>query len=920
MFRYVRMPSVGTALVLLALTVIFYWKVLFTNQAIFPWDLMDFHYPLLAFVHEELRHFRLPLWLPYAFSGFPIIADPEAQIFYPPNWLMTLSYSLVPLPLRLVEIQVIAHFFLAGLFMFYLARDFTRGTTSALFGAILFMFGGAMVAHASHLAVIDANAWYPLIFLLARRGLLENRPRCTLAAGFFFGIENLTGHFQHSVLLGLLLFLYFAHEACAGPLRARLWPRWMVQLAFIAAIGTGLAMVQILPTSELSSLSIRTKVTAWEAVQGNDPAYLWTLFLPNYLGGLNGVPYLRKLEPSFNFIFLTAPGCLFALLGLVQMARRRNFFWLALIVVCSLISIGKAGYLAQGLYYIPILNLFRHAPMYFDLANFGLCLMGAVGMQTFWDNIELARFRELLPKALIGLAGLVIVLGWAFHLQSIPGWNHLVLVLAIFGALVAAMIHGPLPPPLAQYAVIVLVVLDLFSNGMNQPFNQSLEDPAKTEAHDYVSGRRETLDFLRSDTGGDFRVVAFAEAQWSNGWSTWRIPGIYGWNPIMLRRYQEYIREFTHYSEFAQPYAGPDHRLDSPMLDLLGVKYLVAVASVEEEQRLAQSTKYEKVFSDRDWWKIYRNRDYVPRAWFYPAAYLLPEPGPLRALMNSRWFEARQSLLFAKSDLASADLRGVAELHTISLVPDRVAASVGEAILDPDCPEPRRKFAYWVGKGNWVRFDFKGPEAKGRYLLFLDYAGASPDPGVPAVAVEVTQGSRRQAAGPISLLRTWSWNCRTTRSAELEEFEIEPGDGQITLSLERDLAVDPYSLWLVRLPDATPKQAREFSFQNFDVSPNRIAFEARLSEDGYVLLNEIDYPGWQPTIDGQPAIIHRADTLFRAVWAPTGVHRIEFRFWPRLLLPGAAISLTTLAFVAAALVATRSSKNFQQGAARTNTG
>ena len=916
MFRSVRAPGVLVAAALLALTVIFYWKVLFTNQAIFPWDLIDFHYPLLAFVHEELRHFRLPLWLPYAFSGFPIIADPEAQIFYPPNWLMTLSYLLAPLPVRLVEIQVVAHFFLAGLFMFYLARDFTRDTTSALFGGILYMFGGAMVAHASHLAIIDANAWYPLIFLLARRGLLENRPYWTLAAGFFFGIENLTGHFQHSVLLGLLLFLYFAHEACTGPLRTQLWPRWMVQLALIAAIGAGLAMVQILPTSELSPLSIRTKVTAWEAVQGSDPAYLWTLFLPNYLGGLNGVPYLRKVEPSFSFIFLTAPGCLFALLGLIQMARRRSFFWLGLIVVCSLISIGTAGYLAEFLHYVPILNLFRHAPMYFDLANFGLCLMAAVGMQALWNKTEQARYRELLPKALIALAGLAILLGWAFQLHSIPGWNHMVLVLAIFAALVAGMMHGPFPPALAQCCVIVLVVLELFFYGMNQTFNQALEAPEKTAAHDYVSGRRETLDFLRTDTGGDFRVAGFAEAQWSNGWSAWRIPGIYGWNPIMLRRYQEYIREFTHYSHYAQPHAGPDHRLDSPMLDLLGVKYLVAVATVEEEQRLAQSTKYEKVFSDNDWWKVYRNKDYVPRAWFYRAAYLLPEPGPLLAVMNSRWFEARHSLLFAKSDLAGAEARGAAELHTISLVPDRVAAPVGEAIIDPDCAEPRRKFAYWVGKGNWIRFDFKGPEARGRYLLFLEYAGAFPD---PAVAVEVTQGGRRQASGSINLLRTGWWNCRTTRSAELGEFEIEPGAGQITLSLARDLAVDPYSLWLVRLPDKAPKQARDFSFQKFEVSANRIAFQAQLSEDGYVLLNEIDYPGWQATIDGQPAGILRADGLFRAVWAPAGAHHIEFRFWPRLLLRGAAISLATLAVVIAGLVATRPSKQSRQVTVRAST-
>src|SRR5262245_31687635 len=182
------------AAILLALTTFFYWKVLFTRQAMFPWDAVDFFYPYLAYVHEELRHFRLPLWLPYAFAGFPIIADPEGQIFYPPNWLMVLVHPFAPLPFRLVEIQIVAHYFLAGLFMFHLARDFTRDNLSALFAGILFMCSGAMVAHAQHLAIINASAWFPLVFLLARRGLLANQKRSTLLAGVFFGIDTLVGH------------------------------------------------------------------------------------------------------------------------------------------------------------------------------------------------------------------------------------------------------------------------------------------------------------------------------------------------------------------------------------------------------------------------------------------------------------------------------------------------------------------------------------------------------------------------------------------------------------------------------------------------------------------------------------------------------------------------------------------------------
>src|SRR5262245_47608607 len=445
------------ALLLLLLTVFFYWRILFTSQVMFPWDAGDFFYPYLAYVHEELRHFRLPLWLPYAFSGFPIIADPEGQIFYPPNWMMVLVHPFAPLPFRLVEIQIVAHYFLAGLFMFYLARDFTRDTLSALFAGILFMCSGAMVAHAQHLAIINANAWFPLVFLLARRGLLANQRRQTLLAGVFFGIEILSVHLQHAVLLGLLLFLYFLYEACFGPNRYQLWPRWMWQLVLIALIGSGLAMVQLLPTAELSPLSIRTHVSPWDVTHGNHPSYLWTLFLPNYFGGINGVPYLRDIDPTFYYVFLTVPGFLLACVGLIEMVRQRNFFWLALVVLCSIVAMGTAGYVGRLLYYIPILKLFRHAPMYFNLANFGLCLMAGVGMGTLLDPTRQDRYRKLLPLTLMTLLLLAAALGVACHLAvSIPGWYHMLFVLAVLTGLVAGILHAHFPPRLSQFAVLGL--------------------------------------------------------------------------------------------------------------------------------------------------------------------------------------------------------------------------------------------------------------------------------------------------------------------------------------------------------------------------------------------------------------------------------------------------------------------------------
>jgi hypothetical protein len=167
---------------LAGLTLLFYWKILFTNRVMFPWDAADFFYPYLSFVHEELRHFRLPLWNPYVMSGYPVIGDPECQIFYPFTWLLVLLHPFSALPYKLVEIQEIVHFFLAGLFMYYLARSFVQSSVAALFSAVLFLFGGAMVAHTEHLASIESITWYPLVFLLARRALLGGERLLTVAA------------------------------------------------------------------------------------------------------------------------------------------------------------------------------------------------------------------------------------------------------------------------------------------------------------------------------------------------------------------------------------------------------------------------------------------------------------------------------------------------------------------------------------------------------------------------------------------------------------------------------------------------------------------------------------------------------------------------------------------------------------------
>ncbi len=59
-----------------------------------------------------------------------------------------------------------------------------------------------------------------------------------------------------------------------------------------------------------------------------------------------------------------------------------------------------------------------------------------------------------------------------------------------------------------------------------------------------------------------------------------------------------------------------------------------------------------------------------------------------------------------------------------------------------------------------------------------------------------------------------------------------------------------------------------------------VEIEATSATGGYVVLNDLWHPWWFATVDGQPALVERANVLFRAVEVPRGTHRVRFQFQP----------------------------------------
>lgn len=73
---------------------------------------------------------------------------------------------------------------------------------------------------------------------------------------------------------------------------------------------------------------------------------------------------------------------------------------------------------------------------------------------------------------------------------------------------------------------------------------------------------------------------------------------------------------------------------------------------------------------------------------------------------------------------------------------------------------------------------------------------------------------------------------------------------------------------------------------------------------GFLVLSDVDLPGWSATVDGRPSPIYKANGFARAVRVPAGGHTVEFEYSPAGLTQGATASGITAVLSVAVLLGT----------------
>lgn len=378
-----RKALVAIGIFFAALVATVFAPFLFGGKIFLPTDAATAYYPYFEFYSAALKSGESFLWNPYLFSGFPTYLSQSAGFLDPVNILLFSVFdSFAAYHLRLA-----LDLFLTMLFSYLAARALG---VSRLAGALV--GPGFILAYnwgyLSNPVILNSIFLMPLLVWAAVRiGEGAHRWRFAAAAGVGIGWSMLAGYAQITVYASVLFSLYLVAEQVflRRELAWRAWAKTLGVLAVAAVLGLLVALPQILPALDFSSLTVRATGLTYEATQakvinpGDAAFFLFpdNLYFPYISGGRRPlfVGALLFLLALITAVSLTARAYRRQEL---QPTHKRMLIIAGLLLFCLLAALAYSPlyYLLQKL---PILSYFRYPYRWMYVGVWFLACFGGFG-------------------------------------------------------------------------------------------------------------------------------------------------------------------------------------------------------------------------------------------------------------------------------------------------------------------------------------------------------------------------------------------------------------------------------------------------------------------------------------------------------------------------------------------------------------
>jgi len=266
----VMKKNILAILFLIAITIIFFSPVLFTENTFVFRDFYRYYYPFYHLKVSLIKDGIFPFWNPYLFSGTPLFALIQLGTLYP------ISILLYLLPFGLgIKLFIIIHFLLSGIFMYCLGKVLNLKTSASLAAGITFSFSSFLLCMIAHPNILCSMTWMPLILCLYHTALIRRSLLWMILSGICIAIQILAGEPVVSYMTILVLFFY----CVCFPIKGKYH---FITLPLPILIGVGLSLIQLLPFLELTLFSARAhgigyqEATDWSL----HPGELFNLIIP----------------------------------------------------------------------------------------------------------------------------------------------------------------------------------------------------------------------------------------------------------------------------------------------------------------------------------------------------------------------------------------------------------------------------------------------------------------------------------------------------------------------------------------------------------------------------------------------------------------------------------------------------------------
>jgi hypothetical protein len=658
-------------LFLLVLCLLFFWRVITPNLAdrgAFPHGDFDLQfYAFAAYEVRELTAGRVPLWNPYTFSGSPFLADIQSAIFYPPSLATILLSAPWGYSVFALELEAIAHFFLAGVFMYLFARRLAfryappgqgrawRQRCAALLAAITFTYGGYLTSYPSQqLAVLEVVTWLPLVlfFLDVGSERLAGEPRRRLPNAYFtlagvaLGLALLAGHPQTAMFVTYLATAYLfwrglndlssrSFRDFRGLLAHWLW--WLL-------VGFGLAAVHLVPGLEYMRLSVRA-AGIYEKMAGGFPVYdVIQLLLPGSVSVMS--PLYVGVVPLTLAVF-----------ALLVRRTREVVFWGIVGGLALLLSFGGNTFFYSILYLgLPGFGVFRGQERAAMIVSFSLAVLAGYGLLALGGAMprEARRSYDSFLRVVdwLLLVGLGLVVLFFYGLNQ-TGWLpdnpfYALLGKIIFLALLLGLAWlayrlrgwGVLRRGGLLAAILTITLFDLFSvNWLNnfQPAPpEKLSEPPP-----------EVLAIKQDGGDGVFRVHNEYRLDGNYG-DPFAIEDTWGASPERLSSYDEFLARL------------PMERA----WQLLNVQY---VLTWRKTLAVPSQVIYQRPITEDDITYVHRLEEVSPRAWIVQRAELIADGDEALTRLGAPDFDPARAAVLQR-DIGLGPAQEAAEPSQVQIV------------------------------------------------------------------------------------------------------------------------------------------------------------------------------------------------------------------------------------------------------------